>query len=171
MWPSTWYSALSQMEHFMCTCVLWSYHGRRVCVSVKSTGVPFLILAFSRVLASAQFAAVMRPRSALLPSLRWGELRGRLLPDSQSGITSRKCGLRGRPWGFRVHVLVLVPLKCPVVLNSQRVLSFTSALYVHYLQSWASAYSKHGQNATEALIICCTLLYYLKISLLSSSQN
>ncbi len=42
-------------------------------------------------------AAVMRPRSVLLPSLHWGELRSRLLPDSQSGITSRKCGLRGRP--------------------------------------------------------------------------
>ncbi len=39
----------------------------------------------------------MRPRSVLLPSLHWGELRSRLLPDSQSGITSRKCGLRGRP--------------------------------------------------------------------------
>lgn len=46
-----------------------------------------------------------------------------------------------------------------------------SLFYVHYLQSWASAYSKHGQNATEALIICCTLLYYLKTCLLSSSQN
>ncbi len=31
-----------------------------------------------------------------------GELRSRLLPDSQSGITSRKCGLRGSPRGFRV---------------------------------------------------------------------
>ncbi len=28
----------------------------------------------------------MRPRYALLPSLLWGELRNRLLPDSQSGI-------------------------------------------------------------------------------------
>ncbi len=28
--------------------------------------------------------------------------RNRLLPDSQSGITSRMCGLRGRPQGFRV---------------------------------------------------------------------
>ncbi len=30
------------------------------------------------------------------------ELRSRLLPDNQSGITSRNCGLRGRPRGFRV---------------------------------------------------------------------
>ncbi len=36
----------------------------------------------------------MRPRA-----LHWGELRSRLLPDSQSGITSRKSG---RPRGFRV---------------------------------------------------------------------
>ncbi len=54
------------------------------------------------MLASAPFVAVMRPRTALLPSPHWGELRCRLLPDSQSGITSRKCGLRGRPRGFRV---------------------------------------------------------------------
>ncbi len=30
------------------------------------------------------------------------QARSRLLPDSQSGITSRKCGLKGRPRGFRV---------------------------------------------------------------------
>ncbi len=77
-------------------------------------------------------AAIMRPRSALLPSPQqtstrqskrhyvtkvqtqrktarvkgaiWDGARvhSRLLPDSQSGITSRKCRLRGRPQGFRV---------------------------------------------------------------------
>ncbi len=36
--------------------------------------VPFLILAFRRVLASAPFAAIMRPRSALLPSPHWCKL-------------------------------------------------------------------------------------------------
>jgi len=30
------------------------------------------------------------------------QARNRFLPDSQSGITSRKCGLRGRPRGFLV---------------------------------------------------------------------
>ncbi len=47
--------------------------------------------------------AAMHPRCTLLPSPHWGELRGRLLPNSQSGITSRKCGLRGRPRWFRVR--------------------------------------------------------------------
>ncbi len=71
-------------------------------MSVKSTSPPFLILAFRSVLASAPFAAVMCPRSTLLPSPHWSNLRSRLLPDSQSGITSRKSGLRGRPRGYRV---------------------------------------------------------------------
>ncbi len=31
-----------------------------------------------------------------------GRAQSRLLLNSQSGITSRKCGLRGRPQGFRV---------------------------------------------------------------------
>ncbi len=35
--------------------------------------------------------------------LNWQHwFRSRLLPDSQSGITSRKCGHGGRPQGFRV---------------------------------------------------------------------
>ncbi len=64
------------MEHFMCTCGLTvSIYGLTVCVPI---------------------AAVMRPRYALLPSPHWVELRSRLLPDSQSGITSWKCRLRGR---------------------------------------------------------------------------
>ncbi len=84
--------------------VLRTYNGHRVRVSVKSTrlkGVLFLILALRRVLASAVV-------SRYLPSIRtsavplWGELHIRRLPDSQRGITSRKCGLRGRPRGFRV---------------------------------------------------------------------
>ncbi len=41
-------------------------------------------------------------RDLLLLSPHWDELRSGLLPDSQSSITSRKCGLRGRLRGFRV---------------------------------------------------------------------
>ncbi len=41
-------------------------------------------------------------RSALLPSLHWGECR--LLPNSQSGITSRKSGLRGNREGLGCHL-------------------------------------------------------------------
>ncbi len=55
------------------------------------------------MLTSVSFAATMFPLSALLPSLHWGEVHSRLLHDSQSGITSQKCGLRGRPQGFRVR--------------------------------------------------------------------
>ncbi len=98
---SSFSEALSQKEHFLCTCGLTNLQWppcARVCKSTRPYSVPFLILAFRRVLASAPFVAVMRPQFALLPSLHWGEL----LPDSQSGITSRKCGLGGRPWGFRV---------------------------------------------------------------------
>ncbi len=39
-------------------------------------------------------------RTSAKPALM--QARSRLLPDSQSGITSRKCGLGGRPRGFRV---------------------------------------------------------------------
>ncbi len=46
----------------------------------------------------------MCPRYELLPSPHRGKLRSRLLPLSQSGITSWKCKLRGRPRGFRVHL-------------------------------------------------------------------
>ncbi len=68
--------------------------------------VPFLILTFRRVLASAP----MRPLCVLDPHFCrahtgasiWVQAPSRLLPDSQSGITSRKCGLRGRPREFRV---------------------------------------------------------------------
>ncbi len=95
--------ALSQMEHFMCICGLtdlqWPPRAR-VVKSTRPWNVPFLILAFRRVLASAP----LWPLCALDPHFcpHWGELLSRLLPDSQSGITSRKCGLRGRPRGFRV---------------------------------------------------------------------
>ncbi len=83
--------------------VLWTNSGHRVRVSVKSMRpycVPIVILAFRRVLASGHFVAAMCPWSALLPGPHWGELRSRLLPDRQGGITSRKCRLRGRPQGF-----------------------------------------------------------------------
>lgn len=40
------------------------------------------------------FVAVMYPRSTVLPNVRWGEFRSRLLLDSQSSIMSRKCGLK-----------------------------------------------------------------------------
>ncbi len=58
--------------------VLQTYNGRCVHVSVK--GVEFLILAFRRVLASAPFAAVMRPRSALRPSPHWCKLAADFYP-------------------------------------------------------------------------------------------
>ncbi len=45
-------------------------------------------------------APLLRPLYALLLSPHWGELHGRLRPNSQSGITPQKCGLRGRLWGF-----------------------------------------------------------------------
>uniref|UniRef100_A0A672R497 mitogen-activated protein kinase n=1 Tax=Sinocyclocheilus grahami TaxID=75366 RepID=A0A672R497_SINGR len=70
---------------------------------MKITGTPAKEFTCSEGCSRAPpLAAVMCPRSALLPSPHWGELRSILLPDSQSGITSRKCGLRGRPLGFRV---------------------------------------------------------------------
>lgn len=58
--------------------------------------------AFRRMLASVHFAATMHPQCALLLSLHWSELLSKLLPDSQSSVTSRKCGFRGRTRWFRV---------------------------------------------------------------------
>ncbi|ROI15053.1 hypothetical protein DPX16_15494 [Anabarilius grahami] len=60
------------------------------------------ILGFGGVLARAPFAADMCPQCALLLSPHWCKLHSRYLPDSQSGIPSRKCGLVGRPRVFRV---------------------------------------------------------------------
>ncbi len=86
---------LSQMEHFMCT-----YNGRRVHVSVKSMrpkGVPFLILAFRRVLRERHLCGRYAPSIRTFAKPALGRARNRLLPDSQSGIMSWKCRLRGRP--------------------------------------------------------------------------
>lgn len=58
--------------------------------------------AFRRMLASVHFVATMHLRCALLMSLHWSELLSKLLPDSQSSVTSRKCGFRGRTRWFRV---------------------------------------------------------------------
>ncbi len=71
------------VEHFLCTCGPIMAAICACPLSPRDRSVPFLILAFRRMLASA--VAVMRPRSALLPSLHWSELRSRLQPDSQSG--------------------------------------------------------------------------------------
>ncbi len=91
--------------------VLRTYNGCRLYMSVKSTrlnrdtprvGCPIPHCSVQKCARERPLCGVMRPRSTLLPSPHWGELRSRLLPNSQSGITSRKCGLRGRPLGFRV---------------------------------------------------------------------
>ena len=55
-----------------------------------------VMLGFRRVLTSAPL------RSICALNAHWSELRSRLDPDSQSGVTSGKCGLRGRPRVFRV---------------------------------------------------------------------
>ncbi len=62
-----------------------------------------------RVSHFAPFPAAVHPRYVLLPSLPWDELHSR--PDSQSGITSWKCRLRGRLQGFRVQ-FGAGPLSC-----------------------------------------------------------
>ncbi len=81
----------------MCTC------GHRVSCALADT-VGCLIPRFS-----VQKGARERPLCGhYAPSIRTSaepalmQARSRLLPDNQSGITSRKCGLRGRPRGFRV---------------------------------------------------------------------
>lgn len=45
----------------------------------------------------------MHPRCTLLPRLQWGKFLRRLLADSRSGITSRKCGLGEILRGLRVQ--------------------------------------------------------------------
>ncbi len=84
---------------------------------------------------SIQKGAHECPRYALLPSLHWGELRSRLLTDSQSGITSRECGLRGRPEGLGCHLgqgqlYALCKLKGMVYPNIRILSSFIHLPYV-----------------------------------------
>ncbi len=100
--------ALSQMEHFSLTDLQWP---PRVCVRYvhETLGCPIPHFDIQK---SARECPSLRPLCALDPHLCRActgastaanfYQRVLLLPDSQSGITSRKCGLRGRPRGFRV---------------------------------------------------------------------
>ncbi len=70
------------------------------CARPLSPRVPFLILAFRRV----SERPPLRPLCALDPHFcrahTWAS--SQQTSNSQSGIMLRKCGLRGRPRGFRV---------------------------------------------------------------------
>ncbi len=78
-------------------------------LSPRDRSVPFLILAFRRVLASAPFVAVMRPRSALLPSPHWCELAADFYPTVKAALRHESADpeedqLKGCQ---RAHVLAL----------------------------------------------------------------
>ncbi len=56
-------------------------------------GVPFLILAIRRVLASALLAAIMRPRSGLLPSPPWCKLAADFYPTVKAVLRHESADL------------------------------------------------------------------------------
>ncbi len=96
-----------------------------VCVSVctteweierkkKQTQI-MTVLAFRRVPASTPFAAVMRPRSALLPSLHWGELcptvKAALRHECADSVEDREGlgAIWSRAYCFEHHLKMAVP--------------------------------------------------------------
>ncbi len=91
---------MAQMDHFMCTCSLtdlqWPPRARLLS-HVKIPNFSIQKGARERPLCGRYVPSILTSAEPALV-----QARRRLLPDSQSGITSRKCGLRGRPRGFRV---------------------------------------------------------------------
>ncbi len=132
-----------QMEHFMCTCGLKMAAVCACPLSPRDRRVsPFLTLAFRRVPLCALDPHFCRP--ALVRA------HSRLLPDSQSDITSRKCGLRGRPRGFRVPFGTgPILLRCHAISSAHFEYDWCrirAQLYIE-VSDWLSVLMKTGKGA------------------------